>query len=288
MKTKTKNRAVCAFFLFSLSCVKSPSYTLSPSHDPNPHPWLLPKSSSQDTSCLAPTSDLRTEDQRSGRECSHAPTCQPGLTGMPPLTGFFASSGSLPPFFQVISAALDARDSTTKRTPGPGAESHGEWRTVSWYWHHDRWCWLCAFIGSPNHTLTPPHSSPRENSEMHSHRYSTEQNESRKMVRPNVQRGTYEHSQESHSPNRKAVRPPHQLDCEMVLYSLSKYLVNTKLHRAMHAGNAALNKTGMPSPQPKIGTMPLYRLSHQGKLPCKRKYEEVILTEARNIVGSGR
>lgn len=156
MKTKKqKTGQYVLFFLFFLSCVKSPSYTLSPSHDPNPHPWLLPKTSSQDTSCLAPMYDLRTEVQRSGRECSHSPTCQPGLTGMPPLAGFFASSGSLPPFFQVIPSALDARDSTTKSTPGPGAESHGEWRTVSWYWHHDRWCWLCAFIGSPNHTLTP-------------------------------------------------------------------------------------------------------------------------------------
>lgn len=201
-------------FLFSLSCVKSPSYTLSPSHDPNPHPWLLPKTSSRDTSCLAPSCDLRTEVQRSGRECSHAPTCQPGLMGMPPLTSFFASSGSLPPFFQVISPALDARDSTTKSTPGPGAESHGEWRTVSWYWHHDRWCWLCAFIGSPNHTLTPlsallertqkciPIGVPL--SRIRVGRWS------------NVQRGSYEHSQESHSPNRKAVRPPPQLDCEMV------------------------------------------------------------------------
>lgn len=72
------------------------------------------------------------------------------------------------------------------------------------------------------------------------------------------------------------------------LYLLSKYLVNTKLHRATDAGNTALNKSGVPSPQPKIGTMPLYRLSHQGKLPRKRKYEEVILMEARNIVGSGR
>lgn len=73
-----------------------------------------------------------------------------------------------------------------------------------------------------------------------------------------------------------------------LLYSLSKYLVNTKLHRVTDAGNAALNKSGVPSPHPQIGTMSLYRLSHQGKLPCKRKYEEVILTEARNIVGSGR
>lgn len=72
------------------------------------------------------------------------------------------------------------------------------------------------------------------------------------------------------------------------LYSLSKYLVNTKLHRATDAGDAALNKSGVPSPQPKIATRSLYRLSHQGKLPCERKYEEVILTEARNIVGSGR
>lgn len=80
----------------------------------------------------------------------------------------------------------------------------------------------------------------------------------------------------------------------MVLYSLSTYLVNTELHRATDAGNAALSKSGVPSPQPKIGTMSQppaqnrHRLSHQGKLTRKRKYEEVILTEARNIVGSGR
>lgn len=108
------------------------------------------------------------------------------------------------------------------------------------------------------------------------------------MVRPNVQRGTMNTARSPIAQIGKLLDHLLSLIVRWFLYLLSKYLVNTKLHRATDAGNTALNKSGVPSPQPKIGTMSLYRLSRQGKLPCKRKYEEVILMEARNIVGSGR
>lgn len=56
---------MCFCFLllfFPLSCVKSPSFTLSASHSPTPRLCLLPKTSSQMvTSYPMPTCDLKAE-----------------------------------------------------------------------------------------------------------------------------------------------------------------------------------------------------------------------------------
>lgn len=117
------------FFLFSLSCVKSPSFTLSPCHPP---PFvvvsqdLLPRWGPP-TQCPLATSKLKSQLEKEHGCC---PRYQPNLMVVPPLIGFFTSPGSLPPFVQVASPpALDTRDSTAKNTPGLGAESHGKQRT---------------------------------------------------------------------------------------------------------------------------------------------------------------
>lgn len=154
------------------------------------------------TSYLAPTWDLRMEIQRWRRECGHAPRCQPGLTGRPPLTGYFATSGSLFPVFQVTSA-LEIGAATTKSLPeqvlkavSPGGQVPDIGTMVDGTG--------CVLAQAPqNHTLNPSLRSPRENSEMHSSSISLSSIRAGRWAGPGCRRGTSERSGGFHRQIRK-------------------------------------------------------------------------------------
>lgn len=139
MKKKKKNEkkqgSMCFSFLFSLSRVKSPSFTPSPSHSPTPYPWLLLKTSSRMvTSFPGPTCDLRVKSQRWRRERGRTPRYQISAQHDRRVSTswllHFLCLFPQPPFSQAASPpTLDAEDSTTNNACGPDAESHRKQKT---------------------------------------------------------------------------------------------------------------------------------------------------------------
>lgn len=130
MKT-TQNKKpghMCFCFLLSfLSCVRSPSFTLSLSRSPTPHLWLLPKTSSQMvTSYLVSTCDLKAEVSEMEKRVWPCPRNQPHRMVMPPLLASSPPLAPSPSFSRWHLLLLWTPGILPLEYSGPGPENPGE------------------------------------------------------------------------------------------------------------------------------------------------------------------